>query len=422
MRALTIFFATSIGLLFAGLTARADETSTHPGAMCKPTELVTKFGERFSPSVQLDSTTLRAQNVVPSLIEKDVIAVRLLIAATLSANAHWRLVLRAPSKRTVAVLTPADFSPGASSRWTGLLDTFQVSAELSGAQSGDKLEFRAGVAEPRAGAGSRLFSIQGNKPNWKPLYSPDTSAMPVIRAAGNAVGIFVANDESFVNNQIVSSNSCCTGVMVARDVFMTNWHCGSKTGDPSKDRSYWDQQYRTHAIVDLGWTSDGNRRLQYNVTDLLDADKELDYVLLEVAPVIGPGAGFSSPDTIKISLATPISGDSLFIIHHAQCLEKSVSFANCRVLNANFHGWKQSDVPGKGTELTNSCDTEPGASGAPVLDASGNMIALHHLGFVDGNGCKTEKHENKAVLISSIVDHIGAETNGGALLARLGWK
>jgi V8-like Glu-specific endopeptidase len=59
-----------------------------------------------------------------------------------------------------------------------------------------------------------------------------------------------------------------------------------------------------------------------------------------------------------------------------------------------------------GTEITHRCDTEPGASGAPVFDANGRLIALHHLGFKRNDRCEPLDRVNKAVEIRHILNHV----------------
>ena len=235
------------------------------GDVCKETELVTKFGEWFSPNVWLDTTRSSETEIVPSLNGSPPVGVRLLIAATLSLNAHWRLIVRAPSARIVAIFTPSDFEGPDHIRWTGILDVPQISAELLGSQPGDKIEFRSGVALSASNAETRLFSIQADRPNWKPLY--DSTIPPSQRRSGDAVGILVRNDESVVGDgataHFVRTYSCCSGVMVSRNIFMTNWHCG--LAPDGGNNGVWSDRVRTHTIIDLGWNSEGNQRLQYNV-------------------------------------------------------------------------------------------------------------------------------------------------------------
>jgi hypothetical protein len=139
----------------------------------------------------------------------------------------------------------------------------------------------------------------------------------------------------------------------------------------------------------------------------LHQSKRLDFVLLRVAPIVGPGAatGRALPVTFSRDLPAAPQND-IFLVHHAECRTKRVSFSNCRIKDRSYRAWTDLNTVVSGPDITHTCDTEQGASGAPVFDSYGRMVALHHLGFErDGPQCQSD-NINKAVQMSAILDDV----------------
>jgi hypothetical protein len=200
--------------------------------------------------------------------------------------------------------------------------------------------------------------------------------------------------------------------MIAPDLFLTNWHCGGRAATPSA--RYFDSEVRANAVVDLGW-DDGPVRRQYNVIAVVRANKDLDYAILRVAPTLGSGAAVGPATPVEVSFTPPSTQDQVFVVHHARCMTKRVS-AGCSV-RGTASPWTKPGAPP--TEFAHDCDTEPGASGAPVFNSSGQMVALHHLGFNAGNACVARDGLNKAIQLSAIAGDI--HDNDAALWGHLGW-
>src|SRR4029079_11383315 len=106
---------------------------------------------------------------------------------------------------------------------------------------------------------------------------------------------------------------------------------------------------------------------------------------------------------LAIRKAPPAANDLVYVVHHPTGKPKQISI-ECPVAEAEHAGWK----PGSGlTEFTHRCDTEAGSSGAPVLDAKGDIVGLHHLGFeLDPVTCKQKDRVNKAVRMDKILDYL----------------
>lgn len=398
MRALIV--AGAAALLLAVLLALPSRPApAQPAPQCAAGESVTAFGEWFSPDVRLDAQTRIARQLVPQLGAATV-AVRLQIAATSPSGARWTLVLREPKLRILAILSEQDFARGgASAQWTGRLESPQVSAELVGGGPGVRIAFVAGMALPRNSEGVNVFSSQvAGRPNWADPYEERTEIL--YRQAAEAVGMMVTGAQTLDAQGIPRKGTwCCSGAMLTPDIYITNWHCGGAKGVP--DEAYWNDQVCANTVLDLGWHSGVPARRQYACERVLHQNRRLDYALLRVRPIVGPGAATGRALPVKVSMELP-AADQVFMIHHAQCKPKLVSFNRCDIEGRSHRAWTDPLDRTSGPDLTHTCDTEPGASGAPVFDTSGRMIALHHVGFQpSGPMCQSDRL-NKAVTMASI--------------------
>lgn len=402
MRALA-FVAIAVASPLAALImfVPGNKDVAHATGVCSGGEaLTTAFGEWFTPQTDISPQLREVRRIVPSLTGQAV-AVRLQIMATSPGSQRWTLVLRDPDQRILSILSEQDFGlarGGSSTQWTARLEAAQVSGELVGGGAGVKISFAAGMALPRDSQGTNVFSSQTNQPNWT---DPFTSLDGVHKRATEAVGMLVSGMKMPDAQGVLRETSwCCSGAMLTSDIFLTNWHCGGPNTLP--ESLYWSNQVKANGIVDLGWQSGSAPRRQYAITAVLHTSERLDYALLRLRPTVGPqgATGRALPVKVGRVLATT---NQIFVVHHAQCRAKLLSH-NCTIENRNFRAWTDPLNAMTGPDLTHRCDTEPGASGAPVFDVAGKMIALHHLGFQKagaGGQCPSDKL-NKAVRIESI--------------------
>jgi Trypsin-like peptidase domain len=369
---------------------------------CKSPEAVTAFGTWVSPNIELNSKKRFAP--IPLQVDGlEVSSARLLFRVITVADNDWSLVVRDGHNRPLAAFTSNDFIGGAT-RWTARLPGSEFKAELYADSSIETLRILVtdAVALPAQTEGNvHYFSVQNDdNPTWTELYSGPPS---VAQRIGDAVGMVYSVKE------IVSSGTraswCCSGVMISRDLFLTNWHCGGVAGSGE----YWDGITCGNTLVDLSWDG-GKTSRQFSCEKVPVKSEALDYAVLRLKPVIGSGArseGFGFP---RISSAA-VTKEGLQIIHHAKCSPKLLS-TNCSVSALKFRSWlsgKQSDADKEvlaDAEITHTCDTEPGASGAPVFDLGGKLIALHHLGFARDEQCKPTDRVNKAVELRHILSDI----------------
>lgn len=384
-----------------------------PGAasaqICPATELVTRFGRWFPPArTELANGQRRSAVTLPTTSPH--VAVRLLVEASSEPGAHWKIVLRDPKLRVLAILTAADFvgaPPGGTlRRWTGRLDERFVTAELIGGTA----ETRAGIVDgqglPASGEGYKVYSIKGDVPNWQPL---ERATAELYLARGESVGMMMSGGQSPASDGILRrENWCCSGAMLTKDIYITNWHCGGTAAMP--DNAYWVTNGAcANGLVDLGWDG-GSARRMYDCVKVLRVDKRLDYALLRVRPVLGPGAATGPATPVRIEEALP-DDDKLFVVHHAECQPKLVSSLGCILKQKSRRAWTDPVTTKNGPEIAYECDTETGASGAPVFDSQGRMFALHHLGFEKAspaNACAIPDTVNKGITMRAIMNDLRA--------------
>lgn len=94
-------------------------------------------------------------------------------------------------------------------------------------------------------------------------------------------------------------------------------------------------------------------------------DNGLDYTFVWIDAAAATGA---TPLSMERAAFAIESGEKAFIIHHPNGKPKRVSLDDTDVVSAHPDG----------PLVHYTTDTEPGSSGAPVLDRSGRLIALHH--------------------------------------------
>jgi hypothetical protein len=193
---------------------------------------------------------------------------------------------------------------------------------------------------------------------------------------------------------------CCSGVMLSSDVMLTNWHCGGSRELDMGDDEYWRSDVCENTIVDLGWVKGALSR-QYSCAKVLAHNRRLDIALIRLRPVVGVGGGIGTPVRAKMSESPVASDQDIFVVHHAKCAEKLVS-DRCRVRAASYPGWKDDGGSGAQLDFSHDCNTEQGASGAPVFDLNGKLVGLHHLGVKRGPHCNRLDDVNKAVSIREV--------------------
>lgn len=376
--------------------------------VCKAPEAVTEFGVWSSPNIELNEHKQSLPLTVSGEGRK-IAAVRLLfrILSKESDSQGWSVVIRDPKYRPIVTLTDGDFRDEQGSlggaRWTGRLPDSKFRIELNSVGALGKLRILVtdAIALPAdTPEDVHLFSVQkdGN-PQWSDLFSDNIDVEA--KRAGDSVAMIYSGKE------VVSTGSrrswCCSAVLIAPALLLTNWHCG---GVPNSGQ-YWDDVTCGNTLIDFSWDG-GKISRQFSCVHVEAKDLALDYAVLRIKPVLGSGSGRVEGVNLPRLRDMPIkNGDGLQIIHHAKCGFKLIS-ANCNVASVNYKSWISSGPNGSPgtTEFTHTCDTEPGASGAPVFDVKGMLVALHHLGFDRDANCTPLDRVNKAVELRHILAHL----------------
>jgi Trypsin-like peptidase domain len=388
-------------VLVAGISGAASPAAV-AAEECTSRELVTSFGTWYSPNLTLDAQ-IWSSRLTPAPTNFEPTSYRFSISVRPTViDRNWNVVFRDDAMRVLATMGPEDFTDADGKmvvpRWTGRLASPSVIVDLLAHGTSDvAIDIAQGIAYPHESSDARLFSIQGPTPSWHPLYSGTGDQIP--KRAGDAVGMLVSAADDPGGK---TESWCCSGVMVARDLMLTNWHCG---GHNIPDSAYWNKSVVANTLIDLSWDGGAVAR-QYSGAELVMKDEDLDFALIKVRPVAGGGGEVGG--AVRATIAThPLKDfDPIFQIHHAQCKPKLLS-SHCKVVSLQFPGWiaNAADPGAPKTDFTHDCDTETGSSGSPIFDDQGLLVGLHHLGFQKNAKCEADRL-NKAVQISEIVERI----------------
>ena len=175
----------------------------------------------------------------------------------------------------------------------------------------------------------------------------------------------------------------CTAFIVSKQHILTNYHCSlgllddERIGATRIDASQFIAGY-TQTGVDEGTK-------KYTVIPTpVEYSEELDYAVLEVI-------GNPSKEYGKLKLASLVPNDRapFWIIGHPQGKGQHISREKCRASTPAISR----------NTLLHTCDTLPGNSGSPVIDAGLQVVvALHHAGIANDS-------VNAAILMSKILEN-----------------
>jgi hypothetical protein len=368
-----------IVLLLAVPARLASEGSCEPSKTAT-TELGTRSFVQDTFPVAPDSTVYSS---APLLIA--VKWIRAQVRLDQPGDGHWRVDVRDQQFRPIDTILPTDFSNLVRFKWTPRIYTPGFFLDIWNApQHLPQFTVLQYIVMPEQ-ARSTYYSLKvPATPDWRytdQLKTDDTDNLNRIRMA-DAVGLFFSNVPA-------RGAWSCSGVLVAPDLFLTNWHCGGPKD--TRDEDMWTPEIQEDAFIDLSWDGDRVSR-ELRVVGVPSQSKALDYALLRVEAL--DRVPLPIPATIRLS--PPKANEPVVLIHHPDSDRKAISL--CNVADVNRAGWLQSGQP---TEITYNCDTEGGSSGAPVF-GGGAVLALHHLGFTYGTNC-TSDMVNKGIKINEIV-------------------
>lgn len=157
----------------------------------------------------------------------------------------------------------------------------------------------------------------------------------------------------------------CTAFIVDEKHLLTNHHCvpGILENERAKATRI-DSVMFVAGYIQQG-VEEGTRRYTVIPTPV-EASKELDYAVLEV--IGDPSAEFGQ---LRLASALPHDNDPYLVIGHPMGEAQRISREKCRA-----------NAPAVSNQrLLHTCDTLPGNSGSPVIDAGLQMVVgLHHAG------------------------------------------
>jgi hypothetical protein len=396
-------------ILAFGLLLTLPALAAIPGPECEAIEATTDFGRRSPESVELSKDLPR---VDPAGDESTSAAAwyKAQLVLTQDAPRPWRLTVRDADNHLLANFSDEDFRIGNGSQWTGILPRgSEIVLEIDEA-SPVVVRIATVIVYPRA-SDAHYFSTQQDQPNWTGLYReepPKTGKVdaPVAQRVGASVGMIVGGQPNALGGY---TEWCCTGVMVSKDVMMTNWHCGK-----SATKAAWNANVCPNMVVDLARDDRAGVRQQYACAEVLEGDPNLDYALIRLKPVAGGSAYTGAPAYQSLATAAPVSPGAVFSVHHAQCKAKLLSRGCSAELKsvANQAGTN---------EFAHTCDTEAGSSGAPIFNNSGRLVGMHHRGFLRNGVCEVVgPKRNYAIPIVDIVANLRSRNADLAKQLRIG--
>ncbi|MEQ1717094.1 MAG: serine protease [Hyphomicrobium sp.] len=180
----------------------------------------------------------------------------------------------------------------------------------------------------------------------------DFSAGHPIRKTAAAVGMLSIEVETEKGKR---DSYSCTAVLIRTDLVITNRHCVIRGNSKTVEVTLW-----------LDHTTENAARIVALDPVPVESDAVLDYALLRIRVT---SDGPPIVDLGKISVRAVSPGERLFIIHHSNGDPQQVTRAFCRADLEQSHA---------ATEISHSCPTRPGSSGALVFaDSDGAIVGLH---------------------------------------------
>ncbi len=327
--------------------------------------------------------------------QKNARYVRVRLTITNTASCDWYVTIRDQKYRVVQTISKADFCDASGKCTDGSIWSTRVNGDKAlvdfhrcdaGALS-PEVKVEEYVAMPH-NVSNPFYSTQQSNPNWSPLYIKENK----FRRWGDYVGLMIASWHK--------QHWSCSGVLLADNLFLTNWHCGGLI--EFQDEGYWTPLIVNDVIIDLSWDDDEISR-DYIATGVVDQSPEFDFALLQIKPITSLGKARSA----TVNLTLPVD-QKIWIIHHPLAEQKRLSA--CSIANGSHRGWRD----GSGdSDFTYPCDTEGGTSGAPVFNSDGEVVGLHHRGFDLDKNCKpVGTRVNKAVRMDAIINRLCASPAG----------
>ena len=322
--------------------------------------------------------------------DQDIRSMRVLLQRTSDAAPGWTVTIRDRLGRPLQSISSRQISDD-TPFWTERLPTnfLEFYVETSNAKAPLRGIEYVGISSK---AKNPFYSIQGDTPTWKDLYT-GTAVPLLLKRRGDSIGMFVGHEGNAMQGVAIWT---CTGFVIAREpavLFVTNDHCG---GNWLVSTDRWTSSVCRNAIVDFSWDGDPVSR-EYSCKAVEARSPENDLAILRLEPIKSD----SAPLPLVIRSAA-VADETVSIVHHPAALSKQASIS-CQ---ATTDVGSQSNV-NLTRDFAHRCDTEGGSSGAPILDRDGLVAGVHHLGFQNINQSSCDML-NKAVQTQKLIDLLKA--------------
>jgi S1-C subfamily serine protease len=311
--------------------------------------------------------------------------VRVLFRQGDQSAAAWTLRIRDGESRPLQSISST--AVGAAPFWTHRLYANTIKIEVDSKSRASPVQSLFYQAMPENSV--PFYSTKSATPDWSDVYNQADGAGGRVeefeKRQAEPVGMFITAEG---NNLDGVATWTCSGVLVADRpglLFLTNDHCGGLS-EPRWSSSVC----LGNGIVDFSWDGDAVSR-QHHCLEVLKRSSVLDLALLRLASA-------SSDDAAPLPANFAINvnqGEPIAVIHHPSSETKKIS-RNCVA--------QITDVSGTVNEVNDfayDCDTEAGSSGAPVFNAEGEVIGIHHTGHEKTAAGQCDRL-NKAVRLERI--------------------
>jgi hypothetical protein len=212
-----------------------------------------------------------------------------------------------------------------------------------------------------------------------------------------------------VTRLLINGQFACTGWLLGPDGFMlTNEHC-IHDADDALNVSVEVKAQGDSCDVDCNEPFACPGTLVATSTELIKVSRKLDYALVKLPDPVDPEIGF-----LTLRCSGPKKGEPIYIPQHPRGVGKRLVWESTEAEDqagdpSGVAHINQLDAPacngGTEREVGYRADTDPGASGSPVIAAADNtVVALHHCG-----GCP-----NRGIAIDRIVKDLGPKLPHGA--------
>ena len=231
------------------------------------------------------------------------------------------------------------------------------------------------------GDAADMVSSQENVFEPMGLLREDDPLRKLTRAVGRLDILVDDNGEEFMTS--------CTGTIVNDgDAVLTASHCipgfEGKVIEASLLLDYFDADSDT---------------IRLNVgTEPMAYDTGLDFALV---PLLDPVPSDVLP--VSIARADVLPGERLTMVHHPAGLPKKLTQYGCRATSSLSAE----------TNLRHRCDTLPGSSGAPILNANREIVGTHHTGGMTGDDPNSFNAGTRIVTILAATDLLETPADAG---------